>query len=70
MADSPVHPDSANPKGVKHDHRSVRSTPRWVIVFVIIFIILILVFVILHLTGNGFGSHMHMLTIERGAYQL
>ena len=63
MADSPSHPDSASSKGfdirVKHDRRSIRSIPRWVIVFVI-----------LHLTGNGFGSHMHMSTIEAGVYQL
>ncbi len=74
MADSPSHPDSASSKGfdirVKHDRRSIRSIPRWVIVFVIIFIILVLLFVILHLTGNGFGSHMHMSTIEAGVYQL
>jgi hypothetical protein len=41
-----------------------------VIVFMIIFIILVLLFVILHLTGNGFGEHMHMSTIEPGVYQL
>ena len=74
MADTPSRRESANGIGsdgrVKHDRRSIRRTPRWVIVFVIIFIILILLFVILHLTGNGFGSHMHMSTIEHGAYQL
>ena len=74
MADSPSHPDSASSKGfdirVKHDRRSIRSIPRWVIVFVIIFIILVLLFVILHLTGNGFGDHMHMSTIEAGVQPL
>jgi hypothetical protein len=32
-------------------------------VFVIVFIALALLFVILHLTGNGFGDHMHMSTL-------
>jgi hypothetical protein len=39
--------------------------PRWVVAFVIAFIVLAVVFVSLHLTGNGFGDHMHMSTIER-----
>ena len=46
------------------------NTPRWVKVFVIIVIILVLLFVIMHLTGNGFGDHMHMSTIEHGVQQL
>jgi hypothetical protein len=50
--------------------RWTTNTPRWVIVFVVIFIILVLLFVILHLTGHGFGDHMHMSTIERGVHQL
>jgi hypothetical protein len=74
MADLPSHLDSASSKGfdihVKPDRRSIRSIPRWVKLFVIIFIILTLLFVILHLTGNGFGSHMHMSTIEAGVPQL
>lgn len=71
---SPSHPGSTHAIGsdvrVKHDRRSMRSVPRWVIVFGIIFMLLILLFVILHLTGNGFGSHMHMSVIEAGVYQL
>ena len=40
------------------------GTPRWVKIFVILFVVLVVVFVILHLTGNGFGDHMHMSAIE------
>ena len=73
-AQQPPSPDSVRAIGsdtpVRSARRSTRSIPRWVIVFVIIFIILVLLFVILHLTGNGFGSHMHMSTIEAGVYQL
>jgi hypothetical protein len=39
-------------------------------VFMIVFIILVLLFVILHLTGNGFGDHMHLLTIVHGEQPL
>ena len=46
--------------------RSTTITPRWVKVSVVIIIILVLLFVILHLTGNGFGSHMHLSIIEAG----
>ena len=74
MAESPSHPDSTSAIGfeirVKHDRRSIRSIPRWVIVFVIIFIILVLLFVVLHLTGYGFGSHMHMSLVEYEVQQL
>ena len=43
--------------------------PRWVMVFLIVFIALALLFVILHLTGNGFGDHMHMSTLDYGVGQ-
>jgi hypothetical protein len=46
------------------------STPRWVKVFVLIAIILVVLFVILHLTGNGFGDHMHMSAIGHRAHQV
>ncbi len=49
--------------------RSTTDTPRWVKVFVIIFIILVLLVVILHLTGHGFGPHMHLSVIEHGVQQ-
>ncbi len=52
------------------DRGSTASTPRWVKVFVVTFIVLVLVFVILHLTGNGFGDHMHMSVIEHGGQLL
>ncbi|GHO48814.1 hypothetical protein [Ktedonospora formicarum] len=64
MAD--IHPDphANSPIGDtprrKPDHGSTTGAPRWVKVFVIIVIILVVLFVILHLTGNGFGNHMHM----------
>jgi hypothetical protein len=74
MTDSLPHPDGSRAKGsdirMGPDRSSPPSTPRWVIVFVIIFIVLVLLFVILHLTGNGFGSHIHMSTREHGVQQL
>ena len=66
MADSP----SNSSTRVRPNHASTTGTPRWVKVFVIIVIILVLLFVIMHLTGNGFGDHMHMSTIEHGVQQL
>ncbi len=53
----------------KPDRVSAPSTPRWVIVFGIIALVLILLFVIMHFTGNGFGNHMNMPTIERSVQQ-
>ena len=41
------------------------GTPRWVKVFIVVLIILVVLFVILHLTGHGFGDHMHMSFIEQ-----
>jgi hypothetical protein len=35
------------------------GTPRWVKLFGIIGLVLVVAFAILHLTGNGFGRHMH-----------
>lgn len=35
------------------------GAPRWVKVFGIIGLLLVVTFAILHLTGNGFGRHMH-----------
>ena len=55
---------------IKPGRGSPPSTPRWVKVFGIIVIVLILLFVILHLTGNGFGDHMHMSIIAHGVQQL
>jgi hypothetical protein len=69
-------PSSNSGTRVRPDRGSTNGTPRWVKVFVIIFILLVLLFVILHLTGNGFGDHMHMSipmhmsTIEHGMHQL
>ena len=52
-------------------HRSTTTTPGWVkVAVVIIIIILVLLFVILHLTGNGFGDHMHLSIIEYGGQPL
>jgi hypothetical protein len=50
--------------------RRSTTTPGWVKVAVVIIIILVLLFVILHLTGNGFGDHMHMSIIEHGGQLL
>lgn len=53
-----------------HEHKPTASLPRWVKGLLIIFIILFLMFVIMHLTGNGFGSHMNLSVIEYGVHQL
>jgi hypothetical protein len=50
--------------------RWTTNIPSWVKVAVVIIIILILLFVILHLTGNGFGEHVHMSIIEYGEQPL
>ena len=70
-------PPTSTPTATPRDDTHVRpirgspaSTPRWVKVFVIIFIVLVLLFVILHLTGNGFGDHLHMATIKHGVQLL
>ena len=63
-------PSSNSSTRVRPDRGSTTGTPRWVKVFVIVFIILVLLFVILHLTGNGFGDHMHMSAIEHGEQPL
>jgi hypothetical protein len=68
MADSPSHPD-ANQTGVRPQRGSTTRVPRWVKVFVVVFIVLVVLFVILHLTGNGFGQHMHMAVLEQGIDQ-
>ena len=63
-------PSSNSGPRVRPNRGSTTGTPRWVKVFVIVFIILVLLFVILHLTGNGFGDHMHMSTIAHGGQPL
>lgn len=50
--------------------RRSTTTPRWVKLSMVIVIILVLLFVILHLTGHGFGDHMHMSIIEAGGQPL
>lgn len=72
MADSS--PPPTPPVTLRDDIRlrstrgSPTGTPRWVKVFMLIAIVLVLLFVILHLTGNGFGSSMHMSAIEPGMH--
>jgi len=34
--------------------------PRWVKLFGIIAVLLVVLIVVLHLTGHGFGRHLHM----------
>jgi hypothetical protein len=75
MADSPPPPASTPPTEpgvaarVRPDRRPNTGVPRWVLVFVLVFIALALLFVILHLTGNGFGGHMHMSSFQHGVGQ-
>jgi uncharacterized membrane protein len=76
MADSTPTPNSTptpSPRvgmRVSPNRRSTTGLPPWATVFVIIAVILVLVFVILHLTGNGFGDHMHMSNITHGVHPL
>jgi hypothetical protein len=72
MADSSTPPSSTpstqsgGATRVTPERRPNTVVPRWVKVFVIIFIALVLLFVVLHLTGNGFGQHMHMSALDQG----
>ena len=50
--------DTKGPPG----RESAGAMPRWVQVFGLIGGVLVVLFVILHLTGHGFGHHMHMPT--------
>jgi hypothetical protein len=50
--------DSNGDTRAKPNQREAPGVPRWVKVSGIIVIALVLIVVILHLTGNGFGSHM------------
>ena len=59
--------DAGTPMPVR---RWTTNAPGWVKVAVVIIIILALLFVVLHLTGNGFGEHMHMSIIEHGGQPL
>ncbi len=69
MTDPPPYPDTDD-TGVRADHGSPPSAPRWVKVFGIIVIVLVLLIVILHLTGNSPGGHGgHAPPIEHGVQQ-
>jgi hypothetical protein len=57
-------PDAARAAGRRRG--TTPGAPRWVKVFVIVVIVLVMLFVILHLTGNGFGQHMHMAALDQG----
>jgi hypothetical protein len=59
MVDPPPSPHSNGDTGMGPDRGSPPSTPRWVYVFGIGALVLVVLVVILHLTGNGFGPHMH-----------
>jgi len=61
MADSP---NSTRRTHVRPTNSLAPSTPRWVKVLGIIIIVLVVLFVLMHLTGHGFGDHMHLSTIE------
>lgn len=66
MADSPSYPDTNR---ARPNRGPIAGLPRWVKVFLIVFILLVALFLILHLTGNGFGDHMHMSASEYGVAQ-
>lgn len=63
-ADTSNNSDGGRPRG------STTHTPRWVKMFGIVIVVVFLLFVVLHLTGYGFGGHMHMSRIENGEQQL
>ena len=63
-------PSSNSGTRARSDRRLTTGTPRWVKVSVIIILVLVLLFVILHLTGHGFGDHMHMSIIEHWGQSL
>jgi hypothetical protein len=70
MADQPPYPDSNGDTGVRPDHGSTTSTPRWVKMFGITALVLVLLFVTLHLTGRGLGGHTPpSSTTEHGVQQ-
>jgi len=56
MADPPRYPDAGDDTGVRPDHGSTTSTPRWVKIFGITALVLVLLVGIMLLTGVG-GSH-------------
>ena len=74
MAEPPTYPtpnsDTSDDIRARPGRRATTRLPGWVKVFVVIAIVLIVLFVILHLTGNGFGDHMHMSIIDHGVPQL
>ena len=57
MADRPK---SDGDLKAKPGRRSGSPAPRWVKLFGLVALVLFALFVILHLTGHGFGHHMHM----------
>ena len=57
---------SRRTRNAKPVRQQTTQTPGWVKVTVVILILLVLLFVILHLTGHGFGDHMHLSSIEAG----
>ena len=69
MADSPSYPDANRGARMRPTRGPIAGLPRWVKVFLIVFLALVVLFMILHLTGNGFGDHMHMSTFEYGVGQ-
>jgi hypothetical protein len=41
-------------------HRGPPPAPRWVKRLGLVALVLVVIFALLHLTGRGFGPHMHM----------
>jgi hypothetical protein len=59
MADVTSDSDKGNDTGVRPDHGSTYSTPRWVKAFgIILIVVLVLVFLVQHLVFEGVGGHM------------
>ncbi len=65
---------SESSSNIDHNPRnnpaSPPGTPAWVKMILVLFFILVVLFLILHLTGNGFGDHLKMSTIEHLVQQL
>ena len=43
----------------KTTNGATAATPRWVKALAVFGLVLALLFVLLHVTGHGFGAHMH-----------
>ncbi len=67
---TPAASSSSSGARVRSTRQLTTGIPGFVKVSVVIIIVLVVLFVILHLTGHGFGDHMHMSILEHGRQPL